>query len=211
MGAHPTQETRTGRRTSATGSTVLAALLLASTVTTNSALAQVDVYRWVDQNGTVNFSDTRSGVGDQQIRLHTQEPTPAAVEAHGRLMDQQMELITLLEASRQSRALDLLERRRQDVELARARLALEQERNAADYYDDSPRRGVSWGYPVRYDYRFQRRHGFHNYSGSGHGYGRPTHLPARLSHPHSRPPSRPGGGGHGGSGQTLSKPFITNR
>lgn len=173
------------------------------------ATAQVDVYRWVDDNGVVHFSDTRRDAGDEHIQLQTIEPSDEALAAHSRLIDQQLELIALLEQSRQSRAQESLERQRQNVELARARLALEQERNAAlGVYEDSGASG-GWGYayPVQYSWRFHRRHGQRRWSGRGYGTGYP---PARLP---SRPGLRPGGPGHGGGHgqQTISKPFITSR
>jgi hypothetical protein len=175
---------------------------------TGAVSAQVDVYRSVNEYGVVQFSDARQSDTDEHFQLAAVNPAPEMVDAHARLMAQQLELIALLEQSRRDRAQENFERRRQTVELARARLALEQERNAA-YAQNS--RDYGYAYPVGYSYKYQRRHGNrHEY---GHGGGnRPGHLPARPGHG-----GRPGFGGregggrgaHGGS-KTLIKPFITS-
>ena len=153
--------------------------------------AQVDVYRSVNEYGVVQFSDARQSDGDEHFQLATVSPAPEMINAQARLMDQQLELIALLEQSRRDRAQENFERRRQTVELARARLALEQERNAA-YAENT--RDYGYAYPVGYGYKYKRRHG-----------NRPGHLPARPGHG-----GRPGGGGMHGGSKTLIKPFITS-
>jgi hypothetical protein len=174
---------------------------------TGAVSAQVDVYRSVNEYGVVQFSDARQSDTDEHFRLAAVNPAPEMVDAHARLMAQQLELIALLEQSRRDRAQENFERRRQTVELARARLALEQERNAA-YAQNN--RDYGYAYPVGYSYKYNRRHG--NRYEYGHGGGtRPGYLPARPGHG-----GRPGYGGregggrgtHGGS-KTLIKPFIT--
>jgi hypothetical protein len=181
---------------------------------TGAVSAQVDVYRSVNEHGIVEFSDTRRSDADEYFQLSSVNPAPETIDAHGRLMEQQLELIGLLEESRRARAREIFERRRQNVELARARLALEQERNAAVYEESS--RSYGYAYPVGYSYRYQRRYGYrHGYGhakSSGH---RPSHLPAP-------PERRLGYGGRGGRGggkgtghgrhsgsRILIKPFIT--
>jgi hypothetical protein len=186
---------------------------LAVLLWTGTVSAQVDVYRSVNENGVVQFSDARQSDTDEHFQLTTVSPAPGMIDAQGRLMDQQLELIALLEQSRRDRAQENFERRRQSVELARARLALEQERNAA-YAQNT--RDYGYAYPVGYSYKYKRRHG--NRQEYGHGGGnRPGHLPARPGHG-----GRAGHGGrlgyggregggrgtHGGS-KTLIKPFIT--
>lgn len=180
---------------------------------TGPLVAQVDVYRSVDEHGVVQFSDTRGSDADEHFQLSSVNPAPEMIDAHGRLMDQQLELIALLEQSRQARAQEILERRRQNVELARARLALEQERNAAAYAESSPRSyGYGYAYPVRYSYKYKRRSGSRNGYREDYGYGqgsghRPGHLPAHPGYG-GRPGHGGGRGSHGRSG-TLVKPFIT--
>ncbi|TDI88852.1 MAG: DUF4124 domain-containing protein [Chloroflexi bacterium] len=179
---------------------------------TGPLVAQVDVYRSVDEQGVVAFSDTRQHDTDEHFQLSMVTPAPEMIEAHGRLMKQQLELIALLEQSRQARAQETLERRRQNVELARARLALEQERNAVAHEESS--RNYGYAYPVGYSYRYQRRQGYRLGYRHEYGYGqRSGQLPARPGYG-----SRPGYGGRPGHGvdhglrrgsQTLSKPFIT--
>ena len=179
---------------------------------TGTVSAQVDVYRSVNEYGVVQFSDARQSDTDEHFQLATVNPAPEMIDAHGRLMDQQLELIALLEESRRSRAQEVLERRRQNVELARARLALEQERNAAAYAQSSTR-NYGYAYPVGYGYKYKRRYGYRREYGHGGG-DRPSHLPSRPGYG-NRPGNggRPShgdrsGGGRGGS-QTLIKPFIT--
>ena len=164
---------------------------LALLLWTGTVSAQVDVYRSVNENGVVQFSDARQSDTDEHFQLTTVSPAPGMIDAQGRLMDQQLELIALLEQSRRDRAQENFERRRQSVELARARLALEQERNAA-YAQNT--RDYGYAYPVGYGYKYKRRHG-----------NRPGHLPARPGHG-----GRPGGGGMHGGSKTLIKPFITS-
>ena len=179
---------------------------------TGSLAAQIDVYRSVGEQGIVEFSDTRRSDADEHFQLSIVNPAPEMVDAHGRLMEQQLELIGLLEESRRTRAQEIFERRRQNVELARARLALEQERNAAAYEESS--RSYGYAYPVGYSYRYQRRYGYRHGNGHGKSRGhRPVQLPARPGHD-----SRAGYGGRGGQGsghgrhsgsRILIKPFIT--
>ena len=181
---------------------------LAVLLWTGTVSAQVDVYRSVNEYGVVQFSDARQSDTDEHFQLMTVSPAPEMIDAHGRLMDQQLELIALLEQSRRDRAQENFERRRQTVELARARLALEQERNAA--YAESTR-DYGYAYPVGYSYKYKRRHGNRHQYGHGGG-NRPGHLPARPGQGgRAGYGGREGGGRgtHGGS-KTLVKPFITS-
>ena len=192
---------------------------------TGPLVAEVDVYRSVNEYGVVQFSDTRGSDADEHFQLSSVNPAPEMIDAHDRLMEQQLELIALLEQSRQARAREMFERRRQNVELARARLALEQERNAAAYVENDSR-NYGYAYPVGYSYRYKRRYGDQEEHGDGQGSGqRPGHLPVRPGYGSrpaygggsghggspgygGRPGHRGGHGGHGGSG-TVVKPFIT--
>lgn len=182
-----------------------------------SAVAQVDIYRWVDSDGVVHFSDTRRSAADEHFELLAYEPSAEAVESHRLLMDQQLELIALLEESRRSRAEQILDYQRQNVELARARLALQQERNATA---TAPLGTGSYGYvyPVPYVYGYARRDGYRERHGFGYGFGPargyPGYRPGRPWHgyggggPIGHPPVGPG---HDGGRGVLSKPFITDR
>lgn len=177
-----------------------------------ASLAQVDVYRWVDADGVVHFSDTRRSASDEHFELVAFEPSPEAVESHLRLMDQQLELIALLEESRRSRTEQMLESQRQNVELARARLALAEERNAAAA--EQPGYDYGYAYPVPYSYGYAWRQGYRRGYGFGDGNGKVAGWGEhRGEGPGSGYASRgPGrrGPGHGRSRPVISKPFITD-
>ena len=78
---------------------------------TGPLVAQVDVYRSVDEHGVVRFSDTRGSDTDEHFQLSSVNPAPVMIDANGRLLDQQLELISLLVQSRQALAQEILERR----------------------------------------------------------------------------------------------------
>jgi hypothetical protein len=111
------------------------------------------VYRSVDANGVVSFSDAPNPSAVAIEVLPPPTPLREEVERANEMYEQQLALLEILETSRQARAKEDLERQQLDLDYVRTEAALQQQREAQDreYEDDDyyPLFVPYWGYGPR--------------------------------------------------------------
>ncbi len=136
----------------------------------------VTVYRSVDANGVVSFSDEHTD-GATTVELETVAPRPEDVERAADLYEQQLELIGVLEADRRANEANAERRRQTELEIARVRAAAQ----VRDIVEVEPRYVYAPWYAPR-PYPGHPHHG-------GHGYEDPPRPqpPAKPSPSNSRP------------------------
>jgi Domain of unknown function (DUF4124) len=96
----------------------------------------ITVYRSVDANGVVSFSDSPnpSAVPIEVLRPPT--PLRADIERANELFDQQLALLELLETSRHARAKERIEEQRLELDFVRTEAALQRARDEQAQDDD---------------------------------------------------------------------------
>ncbi len=177
---------------------LLTALYLVSAVAVPAAAEEV--YRAVDEEGVVSFSDFPVP-GAERLEVETVPANEDSAAASQALIEQQLAVAKALEESR-------LARRRVETERLQALAAREPQ---TIYYPVE--RSTYWGGYWRrpgYGYRPRRpgyRPGHPGYRPGRPGVGPPAYRPGHPGYGvgHGRP-----GGGHGGRQPTISKPFITD-
>jgi len=157
-----------------------AILLLCST----TALATT-VYKTVDENGVVSFSDTPQEKDAEVLKIST--PEPQSPEEH----------LANLEAMRETT--DRMAEDRREREKHRAELKELAARNQAPQYP--PQQNYSdYYYPI--NSRSYRRHGQPPYD--------PGYRP-KPEHPIAHPPLLPNGGGNRSTNSQLMRPMVSSR
>lgn len=107
-----------------------------------SAAAAQEVYRWVDENGVVNFSDTAPGAADASVNVNTvalEDTTP-------RDYDPEADIYNV--AAQAERMQALRERMDRDREALRKQQSSAPQQPAPQYQT-----GVNYGYPYGYPVR----------------------------------------------------------
>ena len=159
-------------------------LLLCST----AALATT-VYKTVDENGVVGFSDTPPAGGVHTEVLQVTPPTAQSPEEH-------LERLAAIRETTDRLATDRREREKHRAEL--------QEIRAKTAYYRPPEQPRTTGY-ARY-YPVYSRH----YRRTNHPPWRPGYGPKPM-HPIAHPPMRPGHGNFGSSNAQLMRPLVSTR
>lgn len=133
-------------------------------------LAQT-VYRHVDENGVVSFSDVATE-GAESLTLAVSEPPEDALSNQQALIEQQLSVAKALEESRLAR---------EDARTRRIEAQAKSQPQTVYYREDDRRRYVGgrwgWGYP-----------GYPIYPGHPGYPGKPVHP---IAPPPERPPTRP--------------------
>ena len=161
-----------------------ALLLLCST-----AGLTATVYKSVDENGVVNFSDTPPPDGVHAEVLQVSPPTPQSPAEHLERLAAMREATDRLAADRRER-----EKHRAELQELRAK--------TASYRPPAQPRNTEYAsyYPV-YS-RYYRR--------SNHPPWRPGYRPT-PEHPIAHPPMRTGRGNFGSSNAQLMRPLVSTR
>jgi hypothetical protein len=109
------------------------------------------VYRSVDANGVVSFSDAPHPSAVPIEVLPPPTPLREEVERANEQFEQQLALLEILETSRHARAKEELERQQLDLDYVRSEAALQRAREAQepDYDDSYPLYYPIWGYGPR--------------------------------------------------------------
>ncbi len=113
--------------------------------------ASTTVYRSVDADGVVSFSDAPHPSAVPVEVLPPPTPLREDVERANELFEQQLALLEILETSRHARAKEDLERQQLDLDYVRTEAALQQQREAREpeYEDYYPLYVPFWGYGPR--------------------------------------------------------------
>ena len=122
--------------------------LLASAAETDTTT----VYRSVDANGVVSFSDAPHASAVPIEVLPPPTPLREEVERANELFEQQLALLEILETSRHARAKEELEQQQLDLDYVRTEAALQRTRELQapqDYNDYYPLYPPYWGWGGR--------------------------------------------------------------
>ena len=162
------------------GNIALTALLLCS-----AAVFATTVYKTVDENGVVSFSDKPQEKDVEVLKIST--PEPQSPEEHMANLEAMRETTDRMAEDRRER-----EKHRAELKELTARNQSPQypvQQNYNDYY-----------YPIN--------------SGRYRRHGRPPYHPGyrpKPEHPIARPPLLPGGGSNRSTNSQLMRPIVSSR
>lgn len=158
-------------------------MMLAASTAVAEEQAPTTVYRSVGENGVVTFSDAPHPSATP-VEVYPPARMDAAEQRRAAdLFEQELQIIKLLEESRQARAAEELARQKQQTDYVRSLAALERARALQQQNEESDVYYPFWGYP--YWYSPQPRPPFGSRPPNS---GRPPHGGGP---PHGKPPSRP--------------------
>jgi Domain of unknown function (DUF4124) len=175
-----------GRYLQRTGAVATLLALCVSMSVVAEEQAPTTVYRSVGQDGVVSYSDAPQPAAQPIDVYPPARMDPAEQRRAAEAFEQQLEILKILEASRQARAADELARQKLEIDYVRSLASLERARALQEQDYDNDTYYPFFGYP--YWYSPQPRPPFgnrppHN-GGPSHG-GRPPHG---GGHPPRPPP-----------------------
>jgi len=169
------------------GQRIGAVAIIATILVASAAVAEeqtpTTVYRSVGDDGVVSFSDAPHPSATPVEVYPPARMDPAEQRRAAELFEQELQIIKILEKSRQARAAEELARQKQQTDYVRSLAALERARALQQQNEDNDVYYPFWGYP--YWYSPQRRPPFGRHPPNGGG------PPHGGGWPHGKPPSRP--------------------